>query len=297
MSTTIDVSTTINDRRFGVAPAGPARFTGLMRSELTKVISTRLWWILAIILFAYVALSAGGAAFLFGDPNGMLAAQSNAPEAGQIPPGVVTQLVYSFGSSIGYVFPVLFGAIAATTEFRHQTLTPTFLATPKRGRVLVAKAAVLTLFGAGFGVVAMLASVGVGAAVLAALGTDPLLGHSDTWALIGRAVLAMALWSLIGVGLGVLVPSQVAAIVIVLAFTQFVEPILRLAAGTVDWTAEVGKYLPGAASDALVGASFYSLMGSSSASLDWWQGGIVLLAIGVVACLIGGVTTWKRDVT
>ncbi len=32
-------------------------------------------------------------------------------------------------------------------------------------------------------------------------------------------------------GLGVLAPSQVASIVVILAFTQFVEPILRTVAG------------------------------------------------------------------
>ena len=33
-------------------------------------------------------------------------------------------LIYSFASSIGYVFPVLLGALAVTGEFRHKTLTP-----------------------------------------------------------------------------------------------------------------------------------------------------------------------------
>ena len=92
----------------------------------------------------------------------------------------------------------------------------------------------------------------------------------------------MALWATIGVGLGSLVPNQVAAIVIVIAFTQFVEPILRLAASLNDVTATIGQFLPGAASDALVGASFYSIASVGAAeSLDWWQGGLVLLAIGV----------------
>jgi ABC-2 type transport system permease protein len=99
------------------------------------------------------------------------------------------------------------------------------------------------------------------------------------------------------VGLGALVPNQVAAIVIVIAFTQFVEPILRLAASLSEVTASIGRFLPGAASDALVGASFYSIASAGGTqSLDWWQGGLVLLAIGVLATLIGGATTWRRDV-
>ena len=32
-------------------------------------------------------------------------------------------------------------------------------------------------------------------------------------------------------------------------------------------------------------------------SLEWWQGGLVLLAIGVIATVVGGATTWRRDVS
>jgi ABC-type transport system involved in multi-copper enzyme maturation permease subunit len=266
-------------------------FGGALQSEVTKITSTRLWWILAIIMAAYIAVCAGGAAALFG----ALGDSTNGPT---IPGEMLAPLVYSFGPTLGYVFAVLLGALATTNEFRHQTLTPTFLATPRRGRVLVAKLIALIGAGALYGVIAMIAAVGAGAGLLLAFGIDPQLGDPDTWVLIGRSVLAMALWSAIGVGLGVLVPSQVAAIVIVLAFTQFVEPILRLASGIADWTAQIGQFLPGAASDALVGASFFALAGGGSGvALEWWQGGLVLLAIAVVVSILGWLTTWRRDVT
>ena len=162
----------------------------------------------------------------------------------------------------------------------------------------MAKLVALIGFGAVYGVIAMVAAVGAGAGLLLAFGIDPQLGDPNTWALIGRSVLAMALWSAIGVGLGVLVPSQVAAIVIVLAFTQFVEPILRLASSIADWTAQIGQFLPGAASDALVGASFFALAGGAGGPmLEWWQGGLVLLGIAVLVSILGWFTSWRRDVT
>jgi len=107
----------------------------------------------------------------------------------------------------------------------------------------------------------------------------------------------MALWAAIGVGLGALVPSQVAAIVIVLAFTQFVEPLLRVGASITDWSAQVGQFLPGSASDALVGSSIYTSISPTTVSLDWWQGGLVLAAIAVIATVIGYFTSWRRDVS
>jgi ABC-2 type transport system permease protein len=274
--------------------------TGALRAEIAKLATTRMWLILALVLFGYIALLAGGLAALFGGlDSGAIGPDAAGNRGGQgTPPlGSLPPLIYSFASSVGYVFPVLLGALATTGEFRHQTLTPTFLATPRRGLVLGAKTATLFSAGAIFGAIALLASVGMGALVLAAFGVDPLLDDSDTWAQLGRSVLAMALWATIGVGLGVLVPSQVASIVIVLAFTQFIEPLLRFASMFTEITAGIGRFLPGAASDALVGASFFTIASPASSILEWWQGGLVLLAYAVVATIGGYFVSWKRDVT
>lgn len=270
-------------------------------AEFSKILTTRMWWILALVLFGYIALLAGGLSALFGgvdsgaispDDLNTGGGATGLSGLGSIPP-----LIYSFAASVGYVFPVLLGALATTGEFRHQTLTPTFLATPKRGRVLGAKTIALFVLGAVLGVVGLAASVGVGALVLGGFGVDPLLADAETWGLIGRTVLAMALWGVIGVGLGVLVPSQVASIVIVLAFTQFIEPLLRFASVFTQITADIGKFLPGAASDALVGASFFTLASPGGALLTSWQGGLVLLAYGLLATVLGYFISWKRDVT
>ena len=276
-------------------------FLRSVSAEFAKILTTRMWWILAIVLFLYIALLAGGLSALFGGIATGAISSSAAGTGGGAPPAAgLPPLIYSFASSVGYVFPVLIGALATTGEFRHQTLTPTFLATPRRRGVLGAKGVSLFVVGAAYGVVALAASVGIGALVMNGFGIDPQLGDSATWALVGRSVLAMALWAMIGVGLGVLVPNQVATIVIVLAFTQFVEPLLRLASSFTEVTAGIGQFLPGAASDALVGASFFSVASAASAgaaSLLWWQGGLVLLAYAAAAGIGGYFSSWKKDVT
>lgn len=268
-------------------------------AEFQKVLTTRMWWLLAIVLVGYVALMSGGFGAFLGWAAENPDAAASAGNTTALPPGLdLAPLLYSFASSIGYVFPVLLGALAVTTEFRHRTLTTTFLAEPHRTTVLSGKFVSQLIVGAVFGVIGFATSVGAGAAALAAFGLDTGLDSSDTWALVGRGILAMALWGTIGVGLGALVPNQVAAIVIVIAFTQFVEPVLRLVLSLNEATASIGRYLPGAASDALVGASFYNIASlGASDSLEWWQGGLVLLAIGVVATIIGGATSWRRDVS
>lgn len=264
------------------------------RAELAKVFTVRLWWILALVMFVYVGLVAGVLAGVFGGLD-----LSSDPTAPVLDMTQIHLVIYSSATAIGYVFPVLLGALSATSEFRHQTLTPTFLANPRRAQVLVAKVVAMALVGALYGVVSLVASIGVGGVVLSAVGQNARLDDGDTWVLVARAVLAMALWAVIGVALGTLVPNQVAVLVIVLAFTQFVEPILRSVSAIWEWTAQVGQFLPGAASDALVGWSVFTSLGATteSVSLEWWQGGLVLFGIAAVVGVIGYLTTWKRDVT
>ena len=269
-------------------------FVNALSAEFGKIFSTRLWWVLGLILFAYVGLAAGGIGFALSiTPDGAEGGPS-------IPDDFLAPLVYSMTTASGYVFPIIFGALSITAEVRHRTLGTVFLATPHRSVVLLAKAAAGLLIGALYGVIGLVGSVGVGAPVLAATGQQTLLDDGDTWLLLGRIVLAMALWGLVGVGLGVLIPSQIGSIVTILAFTQFVEPILRTAAAFVDGLAEIGRFLPGAAGDALVGASFFTMfagVGGGPAPLEWWQGGLVLAAYAVLFGAIGAFTTWRRDVT
>ena len=272
-------------------------FFSALNAEIGKLLTTRIWWILAIILVVYIAFIAGGIGSLFGffSTSDSQAVQQEAP-----PTEFLAPILYGSVSTFGYVFPVLLGALAVTSEYRHQMLTPTFLATPKRGIVLAAKSVALLLFGAVYGIIGVIGSFGAGAGALALFGLDTQLGESDTWAMMGRAILALALWAVIGVGLGTLIPNQVAAIVVILAFTQFVEPTLRAVTMFAEWAATVGKFLPGAASDALVGAtSFFSISatGSSVEPLEWWQGGLLLAAIALVLTVVGYFVSWKRDVT
>jgi len=76
--------------------------------------------------------------------------------------------VFRFGSLLGALFAGLVGALSITGEIRHGTIRPTFLITPRRGRVIAAKIVASGLVGIVFGLVAVGAAVGVGSAALAA---------------------------------------------------------------------------------------------------------------------------------
>ncbi len=264
------------------------------RSELTKQFTTSIWWILALVLFVYIGLFATGFGFLLA---GVSTGAIGGAEAPVLPAEALPPVIYSMATSFGYVFPLLVGTLLTTSEFRHKTLTPTFLATPRRGVVLAAKVVGGIVMGVVFGVVGLVCTVVPGAVILSVSDLDTGLGSADTWALLGRMVIAFVLWTLIGIGVGAVVRNQVVAIVVVLAFTQFVEPIARLAGGFVEGLQPVVQALPGAASDALVGASAFSIsMPTTTESLEWWAGGLVLLAYAVVFLFLGQLTSWRRDV-
>jgi len=274
-------------------------------SEFAKVLSLRSWWLLGLVLLLYVAVTAAGLAFFLSDLGAQLgAAGAPGAPAPDLDPVVTANLVYSSVTAVGLVIPLLFGALLATTEYRHRTLTPTVLAQPRRDVGLAAKAVVAVVMGALYGVIGLAGSVGAGAPTLVAVGEQAALDEPEVLMVLARTLLATALWSLLGLGLGALLTSQIAAIVIVLAFTQFVEPILRLVAGIDETTAAIARFLPGAATDALVGAGILSSIavidpGAPNAATDallWWQGGLVLAALAIVPVIVAALTTARRDV-
>lgn len=269
--------------------SGTATLGATLRSEVAKIRTTRLWWILLLSCVAYCALMA-----IFMGANVGLTGEG--PDGSAMSPLNAALSVYTLAPTIGYVFPLVLGALAITSEVRHHTLTATYLAQPRRWRVVVAKLLSQAGLGALIGAAGVATSLGFGALAMQLSGADPMLGSAEVWVTAGFSIVALMLWGVIGVGVGTLVSNQVMAIVGILAFTQFVEPILRIAFASVDGLEAVGKFLPGAAAEALVGNSLYSATGLMDL-LSRWQGGLVLLAYVLVLTGIGSLTTIKRDVT
>lgn len=266
---------------------------GAMVSEWRKITTTSMWWLLALAMAGYMAMTAGAVAF-------SLSIEPNASTGQSMPmavdPKMLAISVYTVAPSLGYVFPLVLGALAVTGELRHRTLTTTLWAQPDRSVVLGSKLLVNAGLGAVYGVVGVAAAVAAGAGTLAVMGEATYLGSAEAWTAIVWSVVALALWGVIGVGVGTLVTNQIAAVVSILAFTQFLEPIARLGLGAFEATAGVSRFLPGAAAEALVGTSIYSTTGMLDI-LSRWQGGLVLLAYALVLVLVGRLTTFARDVT
>jgi len=263
-------------------------------SEYRKIVTTRTWWVLLIVMVGYMAFLGAAMAFAFTFEGGQMTGASGEPV--QADATAVATAVYTLPASLGYVLPLLVGLLSVTSEFRHRTLTPTLLAQPDRNRFVVAKLAASIPMGLLYGVLGTLATVAAGAAAFAVTDAPNLLGDGEIWGIIARTALALTVWCVVGVGLGFAMPNQVVAIVVVLAFTQFVEPIARLVLGLNDATAGIGRFLPGAAGEAISGGSFYSATGAGDI-LGPALGATVLVGYALLLAALGRFTTLRRDIT
>jgi len=109
--------------------------TSLVRSELRKITSTRLWWGLLAGAVVYTVIQAGANAALAGATPG-----AGQPATPGLDTATAIRSVYAGSAFQGaYIFAMILGITGMTGEYRYQTITPTFLATPRRARVVLAK--------------------------------------------------------------------------------------------------------------------------------------------------------------
>ena len=114
----------------------------MIRSEYVKLRTTRLWWGLLPGTFGLVALNVM--------PSALFAGQSFGTEVPTSPPldevpGLTA--VYGSGYQSGYLLALVLGIVIGAADLRHRTATQTFLGTPRRGRVVVAKMVVAAAAG------------------------------------------------------------------------------------------------------------------------------------------------------
>lgn len=191
--------------------------------------------------------------------------------------------LFSIGSFAG-LFSALAGIMLVTGEYRFGTIRPTYLFTPRRSIVLVAKVAASLVAGFAFALVGEILSVAVGGAILDERGISIGLTHHDYWLLTIGTLIGTALWGGIGVGLGMIVRNQVGAIIGILAWGFVIQNLLFALAPS------VGRWTPDQAQNGMMGMTDAHL-------LDPGVGGVVLVGWTILLCIAGAVMAARRDVT
>jgi len=266
---------------------------GAVKAEFRKFFTTRMWWGMAIGVFLAGALLAVVYALLVpGSRTG--GPDSGGPRMPGLDNVSMVTTVYTGGLGIAYLLTLTVGVMCIGSEYRHMTITSTFLSTPKRVHVMVAKVISLLGIGAFYGVVFLLGSVGVGATAIALKGFSPFPEIGTVSRALALSLLVLGLWALIGLGVGILIPNQVAAILISVGAAWIVLPLAAVLLSFVSWGKPIVRYLPNQATSAMVGQINAS---PDVAVLSWWAGALVLVGYAVVLAGIGSLLTVRRDVT
>ena len=190
-------------------------------------------------------------------------------------------------ATIAAVFTLILGILIVTWEYRHGTITQTFLASPRRERVIGAKLAVAFVAG---GLLTALAIVV--ALAFSLIWISPELTR-DHWELIGRLVFAGGAWGVLGAGLGAVVQSQVGAIVTSFVWFLVAEPLIGL---RFDHFAD---YLPGNVIDRL--SQHGSGLGvdelNPTYSFGLWTAALLAAAYAAGLGALGTASALWRDIT
>jgi ABC-2 type transport system permease protein len=246
---------------------------GLLRAETLRLATTRSYWLLAA---GAVALIAGGTS-----------ATAATGLASGTSPARTTLAIAGLAQTVA----LLAGALSVTSEFRHKTITPALLITPRRTPLLVAKLMTMAAAGLAFG----LAATGLAAAItlplLAARHIPAGISIPQGAAIIVGGGVATALAAALGVGVGAIIRNQVGAIVTVLAVLYVAEPLLGFIphAGAV-----VQKYGLGG----LAAAATHTTGFPATAQLLGQCAAVLVLATYTAAVLITGAALLQhRDIT
>ena len=253
--------------------------TRFIAAEFQKLFTTRLWLGLLVgsvtLTALYVSLSIG-----FGDhPGNPTPGLSSA--AGQ-------RTILSLAASGAGPLLAVLAAIGFTGEFRHRTASVTFVATPRRGRIVVAKLVTYGLVGVIYALVCAAVTIAITLPWLATKDINVSLTRNGIPATLAGVVAAVAIWGVVGVGLGALLRDQVATVVGLLIYAFVVEPLVTRIPALQSWTI----YLPVAAKNALTQISQTNLR-----FLEPWQGGLVFAGYGIAFALAGTLVTIRRDMT
>ncbi len=200
------------------------------------------------------------------------------------------------GIDLGQAIVAILAVTAVSGEYGTGMIRVTLAATPRRWRVLAAKAAVVGAATLAAGAVAVLASVLAGGLLLARHGINPAhgyealsLGHGQVLRAAAGSVLYLGLITLLSVGTAAAIRDSAVAIGVVLGLL-YLFPIIAHAVGSPSWQRHLDQ-----ASPMTAGLYVQATTNLRTMPLTPWAGLGVLAAWAAGAMLAGGLLLRFRD--
>ncbi|MFC6021333.1 ABC transporter permease [Plantactinospora solaniradicis] len=242
--------------------------TALLGAELLRLRTTRSVWLLLAAAQLLIVVGISGVMRSRDDVGSPEVQQAAIAHVGLI--SLVT---------------LMLGIMAMAGEYRHRTITDTYLTVPRRTPVVVAKLVVHTVAGLVFGVVTALVAIAAAAIWLTGRGSSLDVGSTDLWLTVAGGVAWNAAFAAIGVGVGALITNQIGAIAASLAWLALVEGLVARLVG------DAQQWLPFALGSAL------NRLPTATDGPPQWQAGLALAGYAVAFVVAGVATTVRRDIT
>jgi ABC-type transport system involved in multi-copper enzyme maturation permease subunit len=251
---------------------------GLIRAEFRKLTTTQVWFWMLLLSIALTALVVVGN--IAGQPTDFdLAAH-------------VRDVMIS-ATNAAYVPIFVLGTLAVTSEYRHQTITTTVLATPSRWAVISAKLITYAITGALYALVCLIIQLAMALPWLSSRHVDVSLSHQKGTLLAAFAVLS--LFSLVGLGAGALLRNQIVAVSVGVIFIVVLARLFLIIPGV----KYVYPYLPTGAVDSIVidPHDIEARVINKVHLISPGAGIGVLVAWGLGMAILGAGITMNRDIT
>jgi len=248
-----------------------------IRSELIKFRTIRMNWVLGIVAMVFPLATT----LLFA---------GLAKEGGTGAPDI--EGVFRFLTISCVVMVMLIGVLGAsgiTNEFGFNTIRPTFAATPRRSRVVAAKAVVTAAMGFLLSSVVMLVGLFGGAAIVSGRGASGSIGDVPN---LGVAAVGFVLFStivaLLGLAVGAMLRSTPGSIAVIVLWPLLAENIVASVLGLAG-VDNANRWMPYGA-----GGALWSL-DDSPGGFGRWGGGAYFLVVTLALLALGNVITARRD--
>jgi ABC-2 type transport system permease protein len=275
-------SAPVAGRHSGTAPlpraAGRAGFIGSVRSEFTKIRSTRsTYW----TLLALVVITVG---------FGALASTGAAHNANQLGPDFDPTQRSLFGLYFGQLVMAVLGALTVTSEYATGMIRTSLTAMPRRGTLFAAKAVVFAAVALVVGLVTSFGAFFLGQALMSGAHLNATLSQPHVLRAVLGGALFLAAVGMLAYGIGAILRHTAGAITasIVLLFVLS----LLINALPQSWQVHVDKWVP-----AIAGSQIWAVKPSTGSPPMFapWTGFAVFCGYAAIALIAGLILFRRRD--
>jgi ABC-2 type transport system permease protein len=260
------------------AATGKAGLKGALRSEITKIRSTRsTYW----TLLALVVVTIG---------FGALASWGTASHASDLGPGFDPTQRSLGGLYVSQLIIAVLGALAITSEYSTGMIRTSMTAMPRRGTMFAAKALVFGIVAFVTGLVTSFGAFFLGQALMSSKHINATLGQPHVLRAVIGGALFLTVCGLLAFGIGMILRHTAGAITASIGLLFVLSILVNFLPQS--WQVNLDKWMP-----AIAGSQIWTTKasGEDTPMFSAWTGFGVFAGYAVIAMIIGLIVFRRRD--